>query len=214
MGFDRRALEAEIDGCVASQRRLIEYLRSADDLDPRSLSRLPGWTVGHVLTHLARNADSHLEMLSGRPQYHDAATRDREIESGAGRDVRDLIDDVDQSSTELAAAWAAALESPNAEAIWSGMATALSGPRPMRLLPLLRWREVEIHRMDLGTGFEAGDLDRHYLRCDLRVSEMLWRARRPIGLTPLPQGVLAVPPHLRLLWFLGRHEIDGVGAVT
>ena len=25
--------------------------------------KLEGWTVGHVLTHLARNADSHVRML-------------------------------------------------------------------------------------------------------------------------------------------------------
>jgi maleylpyruvate isomerase len=40
--------------------------------------------------------------------------------------------------------------------------------------------------------------------------EMLWRARRPIGMTPLHADILKIPPHERLGWFLGRIEVDGV----
>jgi len=38
----------------------------------------------------------------------------------------------------------------------------------------------------------------------------MWRARRPMGLTPLPAAVLAEAPHRRLGWFMGRVDIDGV----
>ena len=43
----------------------------------RAPSRLEGWTVGHVLTHLARNADSHTRML-------DAAWHGEAVEQYAG----------------------------------------------------------------------------------------------------------------------------------
>jgi hypothetical protein len=46
-----------------SHARLLAALAPLTDDGARRRSRLPGWTVGHVLTHLARNADSHLRML-------------------------------------------------------------------------------------------------------------------------------------------------------
>ena len=67
-----------------------------------------------------------------------------------------------------------------------------------------------MHWVDLGCGHDLHDLDRHYLRSDLRLLEMLWRARRPIGMTPLHADILQIPPHERLGWFLGRVEVDGV----
>lgn len=206
-------MRSEIDGCVASQHALDEHLGSLTVLDPSAPSALAGWTVGHVLSHLARNADSHVAMLEGRPQYRDSAARDADIEAGARRSIDELITDVRESSLALESAWHEALCVADVDLRWSQTALGLSGPRPLVTLPLLRWREVEIHRMDLDVGYRSVDLDRHYLRCDLRLCEMLWRARRPIGLTPLPQPVLAMPPADRLLWFLGRLEVDGVGWV-
>lgn len=213
MGVDVRALTAEIEGCIASQRALDDHLESVADLDPGRPSALPGWSIGHVLTHVARNADSHREMLDGRPQYVDAEARDGAIEEGSSRSIDVIIDDVRTSSDALASAWGASLGAEDVARNWSGSATTLSGARPLAVLPLLRWREVEIHRLDLGIGYRLADLDRHYLRCDLRMLEMLWRARRPIGLTPLPTAVLSTPPPERLMWFLGRGSIEGVGPV-
>lgn len=207
-------MRSEIDGCSGSQRALNEHLASLGGLESSAPSALPGWTVGHVLSHLARNADSHVAMLEGQPQYRDSAARDADIEAGAGRSTDELLRDVRESSLALESAWREALDVADIDIRWSQSARALSGLRPLVSLPLLRWREVEIHRMDLDVGYRAVDLDRHYLRCDLRLCEMLWRARRPIGLTPLPEAVLATPPHDRLLWFLGRLEIDGVGWVN
>ena len=211
MGIDRAALKAEIDGCIASQRTLDAHLGSIVDLDPTQPSQLAGWTIGHVLTHLARNADGHRNVLAGQPQYRDGAARDAEIDAGATRSWASLVGDVAQSSALLAEAWLASLD--DITEVWSGTASMMSGVRPMTMLPLLRWREVEVHRVDLGLGYEAHEIDRHYLRRDLRVCEMLWRARRPIGLTPLPAQVLAAAPHERLFWFLGRVEIEGVDRV-
>ena len=50
---------------------------SASTLDASAPSLLPGWTVGHVLTHLARNADSMVRVL-------DAAERGEVVERYPG----------------------------------------------------------------------------------------------------------------------------------
>jgi hypothetical protein len=36
----------------------------------------------------------------------------------------------------------------------------------------------------------------------------MWAARRPMGLTTLPEAALHRPPHERLAWLLGRAELD------
>jgi len=64
-----------IDGVRAAHERLHARARLIDDGVARGPSRLPGWTVGHVVTHLARNADSVVRRLHGAaagvpaPQY-------------------------------------------------------------------------------------------------------------------------------------------------
>ena len=48
----RAALESLADATAG----LIMGVGGLTDADPREPSLLPGWTRGHVLTHLARNA--------------------------------------------------------------------------------------------------------------------------------------------------------------
>ena len=74
----------------------------------------------------------------------------------------------------------------------------------------MRWREVEVHRADLGLGFEPADWPAEYVREDLVRMEMRWNARRPMGLTGLPDEALQAPPHVRLAWLLGRTTIEGL----
>ena len=57
--------------------------------------------------------------------------------------------------------------------------------------PFARWREVEVHRVDLGLGYEPEDWPAEYVRLELREMEMRWNARRPMGLTGLPPAALA-----------------------
>jgi len=187
---------------AASHRALDEHLASLNGVDPTAPSLLPGWSIGHVLTHIARNGDSHLAMLAGDPQYPSVARRDADIDDGATRPWDQLIADVSRAGAAVDAAYAAFDG-------WAGTATTLGGDRPAHLLPLLRQREVEIHRIDLGLGATFADLPSDYVRRDLRVLQMLWTARQPMGLTPLPGAVLACAPADRLAWLLGRTTIDG-----
>ena len=50
---------------------LDERARRRGELDVAAPSRLPDWTVGHVLTHLARNADSIVRVLAGQRARRD-----------------------------------------------------------------------------------------------------------------------------------------------
>lgn len=201
---DRRQLDRDVASCVGSHASLVAFLHVVEPVDPTRPSRLPGWTIGHVLTHVARNADGHRSMLDGLPQYpHGVEGRHADIEAGAGRAWGELVADVATTCAALDAQWAV-------HADWSGTATMMMGERPMHLLPLLRQREVEVHRADLGLGYEFTDLPADYVRRDLRLMEMLWRARKPMGLTPLPGAALALAPHDRLAWLMGRLDVVGL----
>ncbi|MGA1259823.1 MAG: maleylpyruvate isomerase N-terminal domain-containing protein, partial [Ilumatobacteraceae bacterium] len=72
-GAAARALDAQVAGCAASHQRLLAAISQLTDDDCRTPSPLSGWTRGHVLNHLARNADSHSRMF-------EAATRGDEVE--------------------------------------------------------------------------------------------------------------------------------------
>lgn len=201
---DAAQIAGDITSSSSSQRGLLTQLRILGAIDPLTPTRLPGWTLAHVLTHVARNASGHLEMLAGRPQYvRGMQSRNEDIEAGARRSWAELVDDVGASCGELESAWADLSD-------WSGTVTTVAGNRPKRMLPLLRQREVEIHRVDLGLGYEFSDMPSEYIRKDLRLWEMQWRARKPMGLTPLPRAALAAPPHDRLAWFVGRLDIAGL----
>lgn len=201
--FDSRQLAAEIASCVSSHARLAEFLRALDPVDPAMPSLLPDWTVGHVLTHIARNADGHLDMLAGRPQYPSVASRNADIEAGSTRSWSEIVVDVERTSAAVDDAYATRTD-------WSGTATMVAGERPLALLPLLRQREVEVHWADLGLGYGFDDMPADYLRKDLRLMEMMWRARRPMGMTPLPDAALALAPATRLAWMMGRAEVEGL----
>jgi maleylpyruvate isomerase len=201
--FDRRQHAADLVSCARSHAALTGWLRALGAVEPARPSLLPGWTVGHVLTHIARNADSHRDLLDGRPQYPSVESRNEDIEAGARRSWTELVDDVAASAAALDARWASTTD-------WTGTAAMLSGSRPLHLLPLLRQREVEVHRADLGLGYGFVDMPGEYVRKDLRIMEMLWRARKPMGLTPLPDVALRLPPPIRLAWMMGRVEIDGL----
>ena len=40
--------------------------------------------------------------------------------------------------------------------------------------------------------------------------EMLWKARQPMGMNPIPSAAQALAPPQRLGWLTGRFEVDGL----
>jgi maleylpyruvate isomerase len=146
---------ADLPAALADgQARLRGLLTGLTDDDARAPSALPGWTRGHVLTHiegvglaLARQAryarrDKLIEVYDGGRPARAAA-----IEAGHGRSAQRLIAALDDALDEVEASWAAL-----GAADWD---------RPVRyrdgvLLDagLAWWRELEIHTADalLGRG--------------------------------------------------------------
>jgi maleylpyruvate isomerase len=202
-------LDRDVAGAAAAHQGLLTMLDesvAAGVLDGSAPSRLPGWSVGHVLTHVARNADSMERVLTAAERgetvlRYAPGQRDAEIESGATRPPDELVADVRITIWRLEQAW-------STHTRWDGRSR--EGPDreiPVSDLPFLRWREVEVHRVDLGLGYEPADWPAEYVRKDLRLMEMRWNARRPMGMTGLPPQALAAPPHERLAWLLGRTSI-------
>jgi maleylpyruvate isomerase len=144
-----------IDGCLAAQASLEGSLVGLDDATARSASLLPGWSVGHVLTHIARNADSVVWRLEGaargerRDQYPGGLEQRRDdIEAGAVRPADELVADVRASSAAVVRVTA---ELPD-EAWDAPSRTARGAVEPSRDAIFSRWREVVVHHGDLGFG--------------------------------------------------------------
>ncbi|AEV82742.1 maleylpyruvate isomerase [Actinoplanes sp. SE50] len=134
-------------------------LRAAGELDDSAIgepSALPGWTVGHVLTHLARNAEALTNLLTWArtgvetPAYASREARDAAIEAGAGRPLADQLADIRTAHERFADA-AAAMP---AEA-WTFRYPSLMPSAAV--VPWARLREVEVHHVDLGRGYTPAD---------------------------------------------------------
>src|SRR5215469_10907773 len=84
--------------------RLLQTTARLSDAQARAPSLLPGWSRGHVLTHVARNADGLGNLLTWArtgvktPQYPSLAAREAEIEAGADRPVDELTEDLAASA--------------------------------------------------------------------------------------------------------------------
>lgn len=204
---------AHLDGVREAHRALLASLDGLDDAGLSRPSALPGWSRAHVLAHLAANAESFVRIVvaAGRGgtivQYEGGAEgRTAGIESGACMPASALLDWVRTSASELESA----LDDASDRA-WRGEGASVAGARiPVADVPFRRRREVEVHHVDLRLAYGWGHWPARFVREELQVQEMRVLSRSSMGLTRLPDPVRALPPHERLAWMLGRHEVDGV----
>ncbi len=149
-------------------RRLLVTAALLTDAQVREPSRLPGWTRGHVLTHLARNADGCCNLLAWArtgtetPMYPSEAARDAAIAAGAGRTAAGIAADARDSAARLARA-AARLPA----GAWAAPVARRGRAFPARELLAMRRSEVEIHHVDLGAGYQPGDWPPGFARAGL-----------------------------------------------
>ena len=134
-------------------------LRTAESLDDAAVagpSLLPGWSRGHVLTHLARQADAITNLLTWArtgvetPAYPSAAARAEGIEAGSGRPLAEQIADLRAAHERMA----------DAAAAMPAEAWVFHIPTRNQLaaaLPWVRLREVGVHHIDLDAGFTPAD---------------------------------------------------------
>ncbi|MEV5728833.1 MULTISPECIES: maleylpyruvate isomerase family mycothiol-dependent enzyme [Streptomyces] len=132
--------------------RLLSAAAELDNADVTEPSRLPGWSRGHVLAHLARNADALVNVLEGRPMYVSAEARDADIERDAPRPLDEQLADVRASAGRFREAGAAPADWSRTVELRNGVTDSASR------VPFRRWVEVELHHVDLGVGYELEDL--------------------------------------------------------
>ena len=196
---------AVLDAVADQTEAFLRTARSLDDVHAPSLCE--GWTRGHVLTHVARNADGLAALVraavdgTGETMYPSPQARDADIEAGAGRPATEQVDDVHHTAPALAA------ERPRLT--------------PEQNIPFMRLRELVFHHVDLLGGFGFGDLDPELQR--LLLNEEVRRLRAadpPLDLTlRTPDGdewtvgagtASVVGERGALLGWLGRGLTDGL----
>ncbi|MEW2067511.1 maleylpyruvate isomerase family mycothiol-dependent enzyme [Streptomyces sp. NPDC007346] len=132
--------------------RLLSEAGKWDNAALAEPSRLPGWSRGHVLAHLSRNADALGNVLRGLPMYASSETRDADIEAGAPRPLAEQLADFEESADRFRAAAAEPAD-------WSRTVTLRNGVTDSASrVPFRRLIELEIHHVDLDVGYELEDL--------------------------------------------------------
>jgi maleylpyruvate isomerase len=220
-------VEEVLENLADATSGLIADASELTDADVRKPSLLPGWTRGHVLTHLARNAEGGARLLgwarTGVPSYEYPSVADRAaaIEAGAERPAAVLAADV--RATALALADAAARMPPDA---WRNLVTWTTGQQTAAdMVVRSRLAEVLVHHVDLAIGFGPGSWPAAFAREMLDIAVRVLRGRSPAPLTARLEAVdtgraflvggAADPPRIcgteaeLLAWLLGRS--DGAG---
>jgi maleylpyruvate isomerase len=157
------AIDAGIAAADQAGALVVASVGALTDEQARGASRLPGWTRGHVLTHLARNADGLRDMVEGaiagdeREQYPGgAARRAADIDPRA---AATLVADLETSQRALVDAW----HRMPADA-WSRTGVWLvAGRRTIDHSLRTRRRELLVHWVDLGLDATPADLSDDFL---------------------------------------------------
>ena len=149
---------------VAVDRHTGLLIETARSLDPGSLglpSRCPGWTRGHILTHVARNADALVNLVtnattgSSTPMYASPESRETDIEAGAGRPLDEQVVDVESSAARFASAAAGLTDEMTDLPLVARNNTKVKAG----YLPFMRLREVVLHHLDLNADYGFADVD-------------------------------------------------------
>ncbi|KAA1420009.1 maleylpyruvate isomerase family mycothiol-dependent enzyme [Mumia zhuanghuii] len=171
---------------------LLLALDALDDADMRAPSLLPGWTRGHVVTHLARNADAlgnlfhWAETGEETPAYASRDARDADIEAGAHRSADALLDDL----TEASVRWIVTARRLPEEA-WARVVTHRPGREiPGSWIPMLRAGEVILHHYDLALGYEPEQWPGGWVSLALHdaAGGLADRAGEPLALRAIDSG--------------------------
>lgn len=211
-------------------RRLIVAVSALGAEAVAEPSLLPGWTRGHVLAHLARSADSLVNLLAWArtgeetPQYISAEAREKDIEEGAGRPLPEHLDDLRMSADRLdraieelpLAAWASQVRTRSGKVV------------PAAEIPYLRLIEVRFHHVDLDIGYTCDDLPADFADRELagviddlsghegvaavRLLDTDYGESWVIGAASEPEMTVRGPRRALLAWVTGRSDGRGLAA--
>ncbi|SFD68785.1 maleylpyruvate isomerase [Actinopolyspora alba] len=192
--------EAGLDPVREGHHRLLDLVSELETSDLREPSGLPGWSRAHVVAHLAHNAIALANMTSaaGRGELVDPypdGDRDEAIERDAAQDAIGLVQQTATAHAQLEIVWDSV-----AEQDWQ---------RPVRLrdgtvagLVSCRWRELEIHTVDLDLGHTELEWSPEF--CEHTIDFLLPRLEGT--------GVVLAPSDLERTWEIGdspTRKIEG-----
>ncbi len=223
MTADPLVLSAELDRATT---RLLDTVRTLDGNGLAAPSRCDGWTRGHVVTHLARNADAYRNLLSWArtgvrtPAYASAEAREAGIAAGAGRPHEEQLADLTTACDLLRESIEAMpAESWTALVQWGTTRGAPSPPVPAARVVWSRICEVELHHVDLDAGYGPADWPASFA---LRVPHD--PATPPVATLVTDDGtkllfvegapVVTGPAHLLVAWLTGRGDGTGLSSST
>ncbi|MDX3576287.1 MULTISPECIES: maleylpyruvate isomerase family mycothiol-dependent enzyme [unclassified Streptomyces] len=190
----------DLESVHAATERLLLAVAGWDDASVAEPSRLPGWSRGHVLAHLARNADALVNVLEGRPMYADAQVRDADIERDAPRPLKVQLADVRESAARFQAAGAAPGDWSRTVELRNGVVDSAAR------VPFRRWVEVELHAVDLGMGYELEDLPAEFTERETGFLAERFTGRPDVPPTRLTDGTR--------VWLTGRKADEPEVTVT
>ncbi|GAA5163677.1 maleylpyruvate isomerase family mycothiol-dependent enzyme [Pseudonocardia eucalypti] len=176
------AKEQTIDWARQGTALVLDALDGLDDADLKAPCALPGWTRGHLLAHLAGNAEALGRLVSWARtgvesrMYASAGQRDADIESGAAMAGPELRAWVRRSAAELAAG----LDGLGGAAWDAEVITAQGRTVPATTIPWLRARETCVHLVDLAAGYDFSHLPTEF--CVALVGDLAtWRGAKGNG---------------------------------
>ncbi|QVQ52995.1 maleylpyruvate isomerase family mycothiol-dependent enzyme [Spiractinospora alimapuensis] len=142
---------------ASAHARVLDLLAHTDEATLRAPSGLPGWTRAHVVSHLANNAwalerQVRFARAGERVDIYDGGQegRDREIEEGATRPRDELLARLRDAQSELETQW-----SDLSDGDWDLGVAYRDGTVTDTVFA--RWREAEIHAVDLALTYRPRD---------------------------------------------------------
>ncbi len=219
---------ARLEALQASTGALQHTMAQLTDEQARESSLLPGWTRGHVLTHVARNADAMLNLVTWArtgeetPMYASREKRDADIEEGSTRSADALVTDVSETHDRLFTALHELPESRRSAEVRYGAADTRT---EATMIPVMRRTEVELHHVDLDLDRTLAHLPEDFVEFMLGEVAADYSARAEVAgfvlvasdgagrwtVDPGGPEIIGSPPSL-LGWLLGR--TDGIGLHT
>jgi len=204
------SVELTIGRITEAGDRLATTVSRLSDEQVREPSLLPGWSRGHVLTHIARNADGLRNLLIWAQtgvetaQYGSGEERDQQIEDGAARPASELAADVSDSAQAFLTK-----ASELSEDAWTAEVRGFRGPAHPGWFTLhRRLAEVEIHHVDLAAGYGPADWP------DWFVTDLLYRVTGQLRGNPGTPAVTVTDADTGRQFFLrqdGASELDVTG---
>ena len=156
---------------MSDDDHLLELIRRADHSLVRTVdglseaaysepSLLPDWSRGHVVAHLALNAEGLSRVLTGAhtgqpaTMYDSGEARDADIDEWAAAPAADVRSRLLAATTSFEQAVEAMHEKD-----WGARFERTPGGASFAVanVPLMRVREVEIHHADLGADYSPAD---------------------------------------------------------